>query len=826
MNMKSALESFENGKKAIEKDKLDLFHFISKGKVEKRLRVIRFHGEERVNTPYELDVEVAAPLDLDPLTALEETLLGNPGTLVMMDSRDVPRAVHGLVTSYEVDRSLEADVVRVRMKLSSRLSLLKMREHSRIFQDQTVPAIVERLMREWRIAHSFELAGKYTPRTYCTQYHETDYDFLRRILAQEGIFFYFRQDPEADAEHVVFSDDALYKAIPGRHGKLTMRSGRFEIDEGDVIELGVRRKIRPTAARIGDFDFRHPHLPLRSLQLTADPKGVAGDLGSERMGTYTFGHETEHEESQSAEKREEKATRMLEALRADGLSVAGTSRSRKLLPGHAFTLDGHFIESLNRDWVVVAVMHEGRTPEFGGLETDDVYSNEFEAAAIESALRMPPVVARRVQHGNQTASVVGGAEGEPFTDSYGRIKVQFHWDLEGRKDDRASCWIRVAQPWAGAGYGTQFVPRVGSEVVVTFLDGDPDRPLVIGTVYNGTSPQPFGLPSQRTKSGFRSMSTPGGDGGSEISFDDDKGREQVLVKAQRNFDVEVGSDHGVTVGGNATLRVEGQLTENITGTHTTTVVGGQTTLVTLQKTTQVLGDVIDAVRGTTDRRVSGDENVRIEGMRREDIASHETFVRNDAVHKVRGHLATIVGEDASPSSATVHVEGTLAGYASKTTELIAEKGIILRCGESSIRIGPDAVEILSPRVTFSGKKVEAAADERVTFVSKDGIVMKGERFHAMGKSSSLLLFKDADVGGDRVKLNCVIDEAAIVAPSKPTTRIQLVDEGGAPARRRRFVIVSDDGERAGVLDDKGEAEIELDASAKIYFPDVDKPQEA
>lgn len=826
MSLDKLLDGFENGKSAVTKDSLDLFHFISKGKVERRLRVIRFHGEERVNSAYELDVEVAAPQDIDPLTTLEEMLLGFPGTLVMMDPRDVPRVIHGVVTSYEVVRSLDHEVVRVRMKLSSRLSLLKMREHSRIFQEETVPGVVAKLLREWRIPHTFELVGKYTARTYLTQYQETDYDFLRRILAREGIFFFFRQNHDAEVEEVVFTDDALYKALPGKNAKLAMRSGRFEIDEGDVIELGVRRKIRPTAARIGDFDFRHPHLPLRSLELTEDPKGVAGDLGAERMGTYQFGHETEHEASPTAEKREESATRLLEALRADGLTVIGTSRSRKLLPGHSFLLEGHSLDSLNREWVIVAVMHEGRTPEFGGEGSDEIYSNEFEATAIETALRMPPLTQRRVQHGNQTASVVGGAEGETFTDSYGRIKVQFHWDLEGRRDDRASCWIRVAQAWAGAGFGAQFLPRVGSEVVVTFLDGDPDRPLAIGTVYNGTSPHPFGLPNQRTKSGFRTMSTPGGDGANELSFDDDKGREVVFLKAQRNYDVEVGQDHSLGVAGNANLRVTGQLTENIAGTHTTTVVGGQTTLITLQKTTQVLGDVIDAVRGNTDKRVSGDENVRVEGTLREDIATHDSFVRGDAVHRVRGHVATIVGEDSKPTSATIHVEGTLAGYTSKTTELIAEKGIVLRCGESSIRVGPDAVEILAPRITFSGKKIEVGAEERVTVVSKDGIVMKSERFHAMGKSSSLLLFNDADLGGNRVKLNCVVEEAAVIAPPKPLTRIQLVDESGAPARRRRFVIVGSDGERGGVLDDNGEAELELDGSAQIYFPDVDKPREA
>ncbi len=804
---------------------VDHFHFVSRGKVERRLRVIRFHGEERVNTPYDIDVEVLAPQDIDPLTTLEADLLGHPASLMMAESGDVPRALHGIVMGYEVLGSLDAESVRIRLRLAARLSLLKLRTHSRIFQDQTVPGVVAALMKEWRVPHHFELSGSYTPRTFLTQYDETDYEFLRRILAREGIFFYFRQSPEGLSEEVVFADDALYKRAPGLHEKLTMRSGRFELGEGDVVELGIRRGIRPSGARMGDFDFRHPQLPLRSMELANDGKGAVGDLGAERVGSYAFGHEAEHEGGASAAKREVDATRLLESMRNDGLAIIGTSRSRKLLPGHSFALEGHALENLNREWVTVAVMHDGKTPEFSP-EITEVYSNEFEAAPTEAALRIPPDARRRRVQGSQTATVVGGGEGEVFTDSHGRVKVQFHWDLEGQRDEKASCWIRVAQAWAGPGFGAQFLPRVGTEVVVTFLDGDPDRPLIVGSVYNGTHPAPFGLPSDKSKSGFRTMSTPGGEGSNELSFNDAAGEEAVLLKAQRDLELNVGNDHVVDVGGNSVLTITGQRTETVTGTQTTTVTGGLTTLVTTHQTTQVLGDVIDAVRGNADRRVSGMDSLRVEGTAIRDMATVETFVSRDATTRVRGHVATVVGDESTPTSATVHVEGTLAGYASKTTELIAEKGIVLRCGESSIRLGPDRVEIIAPTITMSGQKVEVGAEQRVTLVSKDGVVLKSRRLHAMGESSSLMLFKNADLGGDRVRLNCQIDEAAVVAHPKPLTHIELTDETGAPARRRRFVIVGPDGERGGVLDDQGTAEVELEDDAVIYFPDVDKPREA
>ncbi len=823
MSMDSLLQQVKDNQ-PVSPLELDHFHFISRGKVERQLRVIRFHGEERVNTPYEIDVEVAAATSIDPFGTLEEQLLGQPSSLIMTETGDVPRVIHGVVTSYDVAGTHAVDQVKIRLRLSARIALLKLRTHSRIFQDQTVPGVVEAILKEWRVPHKFELVASYTPRIYLTQYDETDYDFVRRLLAREGIFFYFRQNPEGKVEEVVFSDDALYKRPPGKHEKLTVRTGNFEIGEGEVIELGVRRKIRPTGARIGDFDYRHPQLPLRALELQEDPKGIPGDLGAERLGTYAFGHEAEHESGGTSEKRDRDASRLLESLRSDGLIVVGTSRSRKIVPGHSFALEGHNLEQINREWVALGVIHEGKTPEFSN-EVVEVYRNEFEAGPIETAIRMPPEVRQRKVHGSQTATVVGGGEGEVFTDNYGRIKVQFHWDLEGKRDEKSSCWIRVAQAWAGPGFGSQFLPRVGTEVVVTFLDGDPDRPLVIGSVYNGTTPAPFGLPGQKSKSGFRTMST-GGEGSNELSFDDEAGAEMINVKAQRDLMMEVGHDHTTKVTGNSVLRIEGQRTETVTGNQTTTVAGAKTDLVTGQHTTQVLGDVIDAVRGNADRRVSGMDAIRIEGGALRELSSVDTFVATDATTRVRGHMTAVVGDDALPTSATVHVEGTLSGYASKTTELIAEKGIVLRCGESQLRIGPNSVEIIAPRVTLSGKQVEAGAEERVTIVSKDGVVMKSKRLHAMGESSSLMLFKNADLGGDRVRLNCKIDEAAVVAKPKPITRIQLTDDSGAPARRRRFVIVGPDGERGGVLDDKGEAELELESDAMIYFPDVDKPREA
>ena len=804
---------------------VDHFQFISKGRVERRLRITHFTGEERVNSTYAFEIEAWSPFELDPLATMEDELIGHAGALLMFEGHGLPRVVHGVVTGYQLSDSRELGTPKVSLRLEPRLALLKLRTHSRIYQELTIPEIIGSLLREWNVRHTFELTGTYTPRTFATQFQETDFDFIKRLAAREGIFFHFRQSPEEEQEELVFMDDPLYRSIPGGAGsRLMMNTGQF--GDGGILELGVKRQLTPYAARSADFDFRNPRLPLRELKAAPPPPGVLGDLGAERFGRYNPRHEAEHEASMSAKRREVDTARMLESLQTDGIIVDGVSRARRFLPAHSFSVDGHKIGSFNREWVVISVRHEGFTPEFGDASSDEVYKNDFKAVPVETALRMPLADRRRAVESTQTAAVVGGAEGEVFTDASGRIKVQFHWDLEGKGDEHSSCWIRVSQPWTGAGYGLQFLPRVGTEVLVSFLDGDPDRPIVVGSVYNGTNPTPFGLPASRTRSGIRTMSTPGGAGQNELSFEDRQGGEQVFIKAHRAFDTEVGADHSLTVTGNSTARVDGHLTENVAGTMTTTVVGGQTTLVTLHKTTQVLGDIIDAVRGNADKRVSGDDNLRVEGTVHQDIAQQDTEIRGDSVLRVRGHFAAVVGQEALHKSATIHVQGEASSYSTGVTEVISEKAIIFRCGQSSIRLGPDSVEISSPNVTVTGNEFAVGMEKAVTVVSKETAMMKSEKVNLSTESASLNLFEEAHLGGKHVKFSNEVQKAQVVPKLHPETKIRLVDEDGLPAANRRFVVITPTGERSGMLSDLGEATIEVSSAIAIYFPDVDKARGA
>lgn len=801
---------------------LDHFHFISRGKTERQLRIVHFVGEERVNDTYEYDLEFWSPSE-DPTGLLEAELLGNPGSLVMLETGVVPRVAHGIVTAYGVLDAHDRMSTRIRVTLQPKLALLKLRRQSRIFQDMSIPEIVGALLKDWNVAYKFELTETYTRRTYSTQYDETDFDFIKRLLTREGIFFYFRQNYDEQREEVIFTDEAVYKPVAGENDtRFHLSGGNYA--EANMLEVGIKRQVHHFAARAGDYDFRNPQLPLRDQKTHPEPPGVFAELGADKFVHYIHGHEGEHESAQSAKRRDVDVSRALDGHRAAGVVVVGKSRMRSLLPGYWFTLEGHQFDSLNREWVITSVRHEGFAPEFD--QADEIYKNEFTAVPNDTPLRMAPEGRRRIVHATETATVVGASEGELLTDAHGRIKVQFHWDLEGKKDERSSTWIRVAQPWSGPGFGTQFLPRAGAEVIVTFLDGDPDRPLVVGSVYNGTNPTPFGLPQSSTRSGIRTMSTPGGAGGNELSFEDKANAEQMLIKAQRDFDTEVGNDQSVTVKRNATQRVEGQLTEHVTGTHTVTVVGGQTNLVSLHRTSQIMGDAIDTVRGNADRRITGDDNLRVEGTVRHELAAADLRVHGDTVQRYQGHVATIVGAEGAHRSASVHVQGTAAVYSTSATEIISEKEVVIRVGRSSLRIGPDSVQILSPQILFSGENMEVGMSETVTMVAAKDTKIKAERVNVNGKGASLLLMDDADIYGTKVKLNCTVEEAAVIGKDKPLTSIVLTDEDGTPAARRRYVVVTSKGERSGMLDDQGKASLELDEGDKIYFPDVDNARDA
>jgi type VI secretion system secreted protein VgrG len=451
-----------------------------------------------------------------------------------------------------------------------------------------------------------------------------------------------------------------------------------------------------------------------------------------------------------------------------------------------------------------------------------VYENRF--TCLPSSIPARPALRRdRVQQVVEVATVTGPAGEDIYTDEFGRIKVQFPWDRDGTHNETSSCWIRVSQAWAGAGWGSQFIPRVGMEVLVSFVGGDVDRPVVTGCLYNGIHPTAFALPDHKTRSGFRTQSTPGGDGFNELSFDDAAGSEQMQLHAARDLDVDVKRNHTIEVGGDEIRHVRRDLQDVVDGDRTTQTRGAATVIASGDHGVQIGGDRNDIIGGNDSLRVDKERSVRVGGReRRENGAESELFYRDDQTVRIQGCATTVVGRREAKRSYVLHVEGVAQIAGTTETEVTSEKAVVLRCGKSSLRLTPEAIEISAPTVRVVGRGAEISADAKLTVRAQSEALFVADKMLLKASRSSLALSKEAQVDGDKILLKSPNTSTDPVAdPTPPPTTIEVVDARGKPLRRQRFCVTLPDGTtRNGVTGEDGTVDVTLDEAGTITFPDL------
>jgi type VI secretion system secreted protein VgrG len=749
---------------------------------------------------------------------------------------------------------------RIELEIVPRFALLALRRHSRIFQEKTVKEIVGEVLDACHIAHSFQLITTLKPRPYVTQHGETDYDFVCRILAVEGIGYFLAASsasaPLKNAPEVVFFDAAsAYAPLPGglpgapqssagpgagaKGAVLRHAHANFEHKGDDVLDFSLQRELASSVAILGDFDFRRPQTGLRAVYPPAGgPNGAGKFEQEEKLAAFFYADRQEYESSAGVSEVDgDRAQMTLEQLRRDAKVGRGKTRTSRVAPGHVFTLEGHALDVLNQPYVITRVEHVGSAPDALGGEAS--YEASFTVVPATIAYRPPMERATRAVHGAETATVVGPKGDDVYTDPFGRVKVRFHWDAEGKGDEHSSCWLRVAEAWAGLRWGTQFVPRVGMEVLVTFLGGDPDRPLVTGCLYNTTHPTPFRLPTDKHKSGVRTQSSDGS-GFNELSFQDLAGEEKVFLQAQRDLDITVLHDASTQVRGNESHAVSGTHTVHVHGTQTTTVGGDSTVTMSGKHTHSVKGDAKMVVTGSHTQSVSGASALSIMGDMVATIAGNvhpavgggsELKLAGDAVLRAAGHLVTIVGAPDDRTSATIHVQGSTELYGAGATEIVSEQSIKLRVGKSSINILPDAIELDADTIRLRARKdLLAKGADSARLLSRGLLRLEGdEEVFLHGQAATIKLTKDARIDGELIKLNCSPDPVDPKKPAKPKkpTKFSLVDENGKPMAGQRMLVTLPDGtSRSTVLDKDGKAELELDDSGDVTFPDVSKPQPA
>jgi len=544
--------------------------------------VVHLHLREELSQLYECALVVA----LEPGAPFPARWLGAPAQLAIHHGA-MTRRVLGVVRRVE---DLGATAVRqyVRLVVVPSLWLLSQRQDSRVFQNLAVPDIVRAVLRDAGLYDGDRLAVSealrdLAPREYCVQHRERDLDFVLRILQEEGVALAFEHERD-DGETLALVDGTerwLHVATAdGAEGVALLDEGTATADAESVHKLDAQGSLRPTGVALRDHDFSRPRAV---LDLSPSAGGAGRSLYDypARLSLQPWddgGHVYRgHDGARQARIR-------LEAEQRDALTALGTGIVTGFMPGSAFQLHGHARAELDRRWLLVAVEHVGhawgdvaedlspRGPfasivrsvgvEVPGLTRDplpfDRYANRFRCMPAERPFRPARETSRPIVHGAQTATVVGPAGEEIHVDHHGRIKVQFHWDRIGRMDERSSCWVRVSQPWAGAGWGAVVIPRIGMEVVVTFLEGDPDRPLVTGCVYNGQNGVPYPLPDEKTKSTFKTNTSPTNGGYNELRFEDRRGAEEVYLQAERDWNTLVKHDQTLTVQRHRVKRVEGR----------------------------------------------------------------------------------------------------------------------------------------------------------------------------------------------------------------------------------------------------------------------------
>jgi type VI secretion system secreted protein VgrG len=433
-----------------------------------------------------------------------------------------------------------------RIELGSWLWFLMQNHNCRIFQNLSVPAIVEQVFSRYRVArYRLELQDDYPQREYCVQFRETDFDFFNRLLEDEGIHYYVEQ---GDGEHtLVISDRRVFMPLPLPYDRLDFRPDGEEqraIREG-VQRIQRSRRVLPGEIVLCDYDYLSPG---KSLNAQAGATTSADPL---EWYDYGAGY-------QDAERGGKLARLRLEALQADASLIHGESNAVGLLPGRRFELTLHPEQARNRGFALLQVQYtflqDGPDSQGDGKNV----SCRFIALDDDIVFRPRRLTRKPSVPGIQSATVVGPPGVEVHTDELSRIRVHFHWDRYKTTEEDASCWIRVVQAWAGKGWGALFMPRVGQEVLVNYVDGDLDRPLVTGVVYNGENPPPYDLPTRVNYSGFVSRSLKQGtpNHATQLTFDDTRGAERLMLHAERDMQQSVERNKATTIGQDLYEQVE------------------------------------------------------------------------------------------------------------------------------------------------------------------------------------------------------------------------------------------------------------------------------
>lgn len=540
------------------------------------LQVLEFRAKEALNQPYEVKLELVSErpdLDLDSLLHRSAFLSFGPDGA----------GIHGQV--YQIAQGdCGKRLTRYQITLVPHLAYLSHCHNQRIFQHQSVPQIIEKVLKDQGMqpdAWRFQLSAEYRPRLYCVQY-ESGLHFVQRLCEEEGLHFHFQHS--ADGHVLVFGDDQAGFSKVDRSTAYKPASGM--VAEAPVIDrFKLRLATRPTHVSRRDYDFEKPR-----LQLDSETKTPL----QPHLEDYAFPGQFTHRD-----RGKQLANQALERHRADYRQAEGRSDQNALRSGHFFEMTEHPRPDWNGLWLLIEIEHVGLQPQVLDEAIPDTraqdgfsqgYRNHFVATPWDVIFRPALEHPKPRMTGNQPAVVTGPPGEEIYCDQYGRVKVQLLWDRDGQHNEQSSCWVRVATGWAHDRYGSVQIPRVGMEVQVGFTDGDPDKPYVLCCLPNASTPVPLDLPAEHTRSIFRSQSSPGGGGYNELRIEDRKGAEEIALRAQRDFVQHVLNDERIQVDNQRSVVVGGISSHDLRGEERHLTHGNRSTELKQDDHLLVLGD--------------------------------------------------------------------------------------------------------------------------------------------------------------------------------------------------------------------------------------------
>ncbi len=752
-----------------------------------KLLVRSITGTEGLSQLFRFSLDL---LSTDPNLNFDDIVGKNVTARVSQGDDAEPRYFNGFISSFaqmydkEYLNHYEAEMVPW-------LWFLTRTAACRIFQGKSVPEIIEQVFKDHGFSdYKLRLQGSYPQLDYCVQYRETACDFVMRLMEREGIFFFFEHE---NGKHTMVMGDSssAHQDIPNSSMRFDLSSsGQVGVEEL-VTSWRNEQEIRTGKYTLSDYN---PLTPDLDLKVTVDT------IISSNANYEVFDFPGEYDSKGDGDRYVR--LRMEEEETAQR-TITGGGDCPRFSAGFRFTLTGHERQDQNGKYTLTSVAHRARQGGFHTGDTNDVvYANTFTCIPAATPYRPPRTTPRPVVRGTQTATVVGPEGEEIYSDKYGRVKVRFYWDYGGDRKDYNSCWIRVSQPWAGAGWGAIALPRIGQEVIVDFLEGDPDRPIIVGRVYNGHQMPPYPLPDSQTKTAIKSYSTKGGGGFNEFRFEDKKGEEQVFVHAEKNYDLRVKKDVYETIEEQRHLIVKKDNFE------------------------QVEHDSHFAAKNDLVEKVGRDHHLAVTGK--------------EAV-SVGQSLSLKVTGDVIEAFQMNHSENVGLQYYLKSNQVIIEAtmGMTLKCGGNSVVIDMTGVTITAPMITIDGSMVRIASGPGSPAMSGNA-----------GSPVSPLSPKDpfeadkadpgemAQIKAQQLQTKSGKYGAVRVNPFKPGSdsdksrdkkktwiEIVLKDEDGNPVPGEPYRITLPDGSVSeGTLDQNGFARVDgIDpGTCEVTFPNLDK----